>query len=81
MDFPKIAEGLIQPASQEDLARDAHGFTNPNLHRRVDIQEPSPESGETAPRDYLIGVFDQTNSTRLTEIHYHDEESETCEIP
>ena len=26
-----------QPVSPEDLARDTLGFTNPNLHRRIDV--------------------------------------------
>lgn len=81
MDFPKTAQGLMKPASEEDLQRDAHGYTDPNLHRRLDIKEPTPESNEVAPREYEIGVFDSYQSTRLTTIHYHDEESETSEIP
>lgn len=81
VELPKTASGLMQPATEEDLERDEHGFTSPNLHRRLDIQEPSPESQETAPREYEIGVFDTLHSTRLTKISYHDEESETCEIP
>lgn len=81
MDYPKVANGDMKPASQEDIERDEHGYTNPNLHRRVDPQEPAEGSGEVAPRDYVIGVYDSTNSTRLTIINTHDEESTTCEIP
>lgn len=81
MDYPKTAEGLMKLATEWDLEQDARGYTSPNLHRRTDIHEPAPGSNEVAPRDYLIGVFDTIRSTRLTTIHYHDEESETSEIP
>ena len=79
--FPKTAHGTAVPADADDLARDSHGFTNPNLHRRIDPQQPAPDSKETAPRDYLIGVYDGLHSYRTETIHYHDEESTTSEIP
>ena len=81
MEYPKTAEGLMKPATEHDLLVDALGYTSPNLHRREDIHEPPQGSNEVAPRNYLIGVFDTIRSTRMTEIHYHDEESETSEIP
>ena len=36
IEFPTTAHGVAVPASEEDLAQDAHGLTNPNLHRRID---------------------------------------------
>ena len=81
IEFPTTAHGVAVPASEEDLAQDAHGFTNPNLHRRIDPHEPAAGSGETAPRDYIIGVYDGLHSYRTETIHYHDEESTTSEIP
>lgn len=81
IEFPKTAQGTAVPADAEALALDAHGFTNPNLHRRIDPQQPAAGSAETAPRDYLIGVYDGLHSYRTETIHYHDEESTTSEIP
>lgn len=81
VELPRTTSGLMQPATEWDLEQDARGYTSPNLHRRQDIHEPTPESGELFPRRYEIGVFDTLHSTRLTEKYYHDEESETCEIP
>ena len=81
IEFPTTAHGVAVPASEEDLAQDAHGLTNPNLHRRIDPHEPTEGSKETAPRNYIIGVYDGLHSYRTETIHYHDEESTTSEIP
>lgn len=81
IEFPKTAHGTAVPASEEDLQRDEHGFTNPNLHRRVDPQQPAPDSGEVAPRSYMLGVYDGLHSYRTETIYTHDEESTTSEIP
>lgn len=78
MEFPKTAQGTFRPADEEDLERDTNGYTNPNLHRRID---PSLQEGEVAEREYIIGVYDSIHSTRYTKLNYHDEESTTCEIP
>lgn len=79
--FPKTAQGPAVPADAAAQALDAHGFTNPNLHRRIDPQQPAPGSEELAPKDYVVGVFGGLNSYRTATIHYHDEESTTSEIP
>ena len=77
----KTAEGVaITPLTTEEQAKDDLGFTHPNLHRRVDVQQPT-DPREVAPRKYTVGVYDKINSYRTTEISYHDEESTTCEIP
>ena len=81
MELPKTAQGTMQPASESDIINDEHGFTNPNLHRRLDIHQPPEGSEEVAPRDYTVGVYDAIHSTRMTEIHYHSEDSETSEVP
>lgn len=81
MDFPKTAYGTAQPANMFDLENDEHGYTNPNLHRRIDPKDPEEGSEETRPRDYIIGIYDGLHSIRRTETFYHDEESTTCEIP
>ena len=49
-ELPRTAYGNIQeidpstPEGAEELRKDEFGFTNPNLHRRLDIKEPSEDS-------------------------------------
>jgi len=78
IEFPTTAQGVAKVASESDIANDLHGYTTPNLHRRVD---PSHLDTEVADRKYTLGVFDGIHSTRVVETFTHDEESETCEIP
>jgi len=78
--YPKTGSGPAVPATDADLARDAIGYTNPNLHRRIDPQEPLPESEELAPREYVLAI-QTVNSYRTMRINYHDENSQTTEIP
>ena len=69
------------------------GFTNPNLHRRIDPKEretadPSVEYNltedvpqfEFAPRKYKL-LVSGVNSYRYTEVTNHDEDSTYWEIP
>ncbi len=77
-DFPKTAQGIAKPATEEDIARDEIGYTTPNLHRRVD---PKQHEGEIAERKYTLGIYDGLHSIRTVETFTHDEESTTCEIP
>ena len=77
---PLVGQGSAKLANDEDLQRDNIGFTNPNLHRRVDPQPPESDSDEVAPRDYMFAI-QSTDSYRTTEIITHDEESVTSEIP
>lgn len=60
------------PSGSEEEAKDEAGFTNPNLHRRLD----SDTNGVT----YAVGIYG-TNSYRYVYIPEHDEESTTSEIP
>ena len=78
VEFPKTADGVAKPASAEDIAKDEFGYTTPNLHRRLDPTHPDTEVKD---RKYTIGVYDGIHSTRTVEQFFHDEESETCEIP
>lgn len=78
--YPKVSQGAAKLVSEDDIIRDDAGFTHPNLHRRVDPQIPSEDSQEHKPREYKLGISN-VNSYRTTEIHYHDEESTTSEIP
>ena len=64
--------------------RDNIGFTNPNLHRRVDPQDPevadNPLNQEIEPRTYNLQI-QGVHSYRTTELHVHDENSIDSEIP
>ena len=68
------------------------GYTNPNLHRRIDQNPEIPvgsdypfvyyrPDGTAYPQYITIGTWDGRNSYRTTETMFHDEESTTCEIP
>lgn len=68
------------------------GFTNPDLHRRIDNDPEIPqgsdypfekydEEGNAYPQSVSIGVWDGVNSYRTTTTYTHDEESTTVEIP
>ena len=68
------------------------GYTNPNLHRRIDneiIVEPGSDypfvkydaEGNAYPQTVKLGVWDGRCSYRTTTTYTHDEESTTCEIP
>ena len=82
--YPVMGQGPATPASEEDLARDELGFTNPNLHRRIDPQEPpvadDPRNQEVAPRSYQLDV-QNVHSYRTTTINVHDEDSTDDETP
>lgn len=85
--FPKTAQGeakLIKDdevtLNKEDVDRDNLGFTNLNLHRRIDAKKPRESSQETSERQYILGVSN-VNSYRTVKIVTHDEESSTSEVP
>ena len=79
--------GLILAVNLPDF-----GYTNPNLHRRID-NDPAIEPGSDYPfvhydengnpykQNVVLGVWDGIHSYRTTETFTHDEESTTCEIP
>lgn len=78
LNTPKISQGPAKIADAEDLLRDENGFTNPNLHRRVETTPPvSPQVFSTT---YTIEI-ESTNSYRTTQQYFHDEESTISEIP
>jgi len=67
--YPQYGQGNSTPASDEDIQRDDLGYTNPNLHRRVDpkfpVEADDATDYELTPRDYLIGI-QAVNSYRTT---------------
>lgn len=40
--YPQTAQGPAVPANEQDLAKDAFGITDPNLHRRLSNGSYSP---------------------------------------
>lgn len=80
IDNPKVGQGPAVKASEQDTHKDMEiGFTHPNLHRRIDPKPPK-DTKEVEIRKYNIGIY-TTDSYRTTEISFHDEDSETSEIP
>lgn len=74
------------------INRPKFGYTNPNLHRRIEtdpIYEPGVDyllvhrdkDGVPYKQTNVIGVWDGINSYRTIHTQTHDEESTTCEIP
>ena len=79
MELIPMGQGPAKQANQEDLDRDIIGFTNPNLHRRIDI----PSNDFTSPilsKNVTVGIYGQ-DSYRTVEEILHDEESIIDEIP
>jgi hypothetical protein len=66
-----MGQGSAKPADDAALALDETGFTNPNLHQRIDPQ------GDAS---YGTGIYN-LNLYRTKTLSTHDEESTTCEIP
>ena len=68
------------------------GYTNPNLHRRLDLDPvyvpgvhypfvKYNDDGVPFKQTAKFGTWDGINSYRTTTTYTHDEESTTCEIP
>lgn len=77
-EYTKVGQGPAKLATEADLINDETGYTNPNLHRRIDPQErPLPE---LLKREYELGIYN-VNSYRTTTTNYHDEDSSVSEIP
>lgn len=74
-DSRKMAQGIAKPATPEDIEKEATGFTNPNLHRRV----VDPED-RTSDKEYELSVYGVNTILTVFE-SFHDEDSTTCEIP
>lgn len=94
-DPPIYDSAVAQPLTSEDAARDKLGFTNPNLHRRLDNKDHSdsastmkvtpksqsiPKGAELDLRNYTLQIH-KVNSYRTVEYILHDEDSTTSEIP
>lgn len=67
-----MGQGPAKLASAEDVEKDELGFTNPNLHRRIDpVERDLPE---TESRKYKLTI-QSVNSYRTTQITTHDEDN------
>lgn len=75
-DMPKVGQGPATKATEEDLQKDASGFTTPNLHTRI----ISDSTEDNVPTDYSVGIYG-VNSYRTTQRKYHDENSTDSDIP
>lgn len=71
-------DGVVVEGRQADQDRDDLGFTNPNLHRRIDSKMPPYGSGETVPRKYKLQI-QNLNSYRTTQVVTHIDEYELKE--
>ena len=91
MDVSRMASGVAKPASIEEIAKDEHGYTNPNLHIRID-QDPDIPVGSDYPfvhyrpdgtaydQHVVVGTYG-LECYRTTTTYIHDEESDEDEIP
>ena len=79
--FPTMGQGPSVPVvpNSEEAELDELGFTNPNLHRRIDPQDPV-DLDAVSPNSYSIGIYGK-HSYRTVTIHVHDEDSTSSEIP
>lgn len=69
-------ESTSEIIDKDSYDRDRLGFTNPNLHRRIDPQAPTEElkeQGELRPREYTVGIYG-TDSYRTTHKVVHIED-------
>lgn len=73
-------QGPAKLAAEEDLRKDNTGFTNPNLHRRVNPTQPSASSKEVKPREYKF-MRQSVYQLQTTEKFYHDDDSDESETP
>lgn len=72
-----IEEGSDEWIKDQDIK-----LTTPNLHRRVDPQEPTEESEEAKPRDYSIKISNKDSYRTTTKyLKNVDEDGNELEIP
>lgn len=72
VEYTKMAQGLARSINDNEKALDDHGFTNPNLHRRIDTKDPTEESKQVLPPSYKLSV-QNVNSYRTTHKYYENE--------
>lgn len=85
MSIDKLGQGPATKIDEgtDEYIKDQNGFTNPNLHRRV--EEPSEVSDSEKEQGildykYNLGIYG-FNSYRTTETITHSEVSDETEVP
>lgn len=71
---------MTTPLDRYEIFRERQGYTNLDLHRRIDKDEDDFEPPEIVRREYDIGI-DSLYSMRSTKKVIHDEKSEVDETP
>lgn len=57
--YPKLAQGAAKPANAEDLQKDIiAGVTDPNLHRRFNIESESLEEAIVTEDNFMLAIDD-----------------------
>lgn len=79
MEFPHTSRKTATPLIESEKKLDEHGLTNPNLHRRVDVDRPIHEP-EVKVRDYKFTISG-VHSYRTTKDFIQDDDSDIVEIP
>lgn len=69
LEFEEIGQDTSRKINDLEKRRDDIGFTNPNLHRRIDVKMPE-NSEELVPREYRLQI-NQYNSYRTTHVITH----------
>lgn len=54
-----FAQGQARPANAEDLQKDAAGITDPNLHRRFNIESELLEEVMTTENNFMLAINDE----------------------
>lgn len=82
--YPLMGQGPAYPLTEEDIKRDNLGYTNPNLHRRIDPKPPKvakdKRDHEYKEKEYSLQIM-SIHSYRTTKLNVHNEESVDDETP
>lgn len=54
-----FAQGQAKPANAEDLQKDAAGITDPNLHRRFNIESELLEEVMITENNFMLAIDDE----------------------
>ena len=68
-EFVEIGQNTSRPVNSNEQHLDDLGYTNPNLHRRIDVTLPK-DVKELVPRKYRLEI-DHYNSYRNVEVTTH----------
>ena len=77
--FPDMCDGPAVLADSDDLKRDEVGYTNVNLHRRINPTEEGRGKDEVFDRSYEL-CKTNLHSYRTTEEFYRDESDDSKDM-